>query len=102
MAVDLKPNQTKPNERKKKNHSKKIKIREGKKFGQMKEHNHQGLFCNIEILTSFSKKIRIISRIYNRRPPKKMFRKRKEKKLDATGCNDGRRMDHSPAMSELS
>jgi len=43
----------------------------------MKEHN-QGLFCNIEILTSFSKKIRIISRIYNRRPPKKMFRERKK------------------------
>jgi hypothetical protein len=67
--------ETKPNERKKKNNSfmsphKKIKIREGKKIGQMKEHN-QGVFCNIEILTSFSKKIRIISRIYNRGPPKK-------------------------------
>lgn len=61
--------ETKPNERKKKNnsfaspHQKKTTIREGKKLGQMKEHN-QGLFCNIEILTSFSKKIRIISRIY--------------------------------------
>jgi hypothetical protein len=36
----------------------------------MKEHN-QGLFCNIQNLTSFSKKMRIISRIYNRWPPQK-------------------------------
>jgi hypothetical protein len=68
MALDLRPNQMKGGRKT---------IQRRKFFGQMKEHN-QGLFCNIEILTSFSKKIRIISRIYNRGPTKKMFRKRKK------------------------
>jgi hypothetical protein len=80
----------------------------------MKEHN-QGLCCNIEIFWRFfSKKIRIISRIYNRWPPKKkkipiffVFKRQKcsgrEKKLDATGSNDGsHKMDRSPAIRELS
>jgi hypothetical protein len=60
----------------------------------MKEHN-QSLLSNIENLTSFSKKMRIISRIYKRGPPEKCSG-REKKKLDATGCNNGHQDGSQP------